>query len=131
MVSVGVESVRLILLPFPVSRKAYPICFVLTVKDTEALSIHDCKPPGLSRRSCEPHAGRRLFARNAGWHIRQEHVVRASPDADDRISAKTEGEGVIRHLDFYRLRPCLFLKFDAGYGMLLDDVKVTRVVPVL
>ena len=89
-----------------------------TCRDTEALSIHDCKPPGLSRRSCELHAGRRLFARNAGWHIRQEYVVRASPDADDRIAAKTEGEGVSRHLDFYRLRPCLFLKFDAGYGRL-------------
>lgn len=87
-------------------------------RDTEALSIHDCKPPGLSRRSCELHAGRRLFARNAGWHIRQEYVVRASPDADDRIAAKTEGEGVRRNLDFYRLRPCLFLKFDAGYGRL-------------
>lgn len=83
---------------------------------TEALSIHDRKPPDLSRRSCEPHAGRRLFARNAGWHIRQEYIVRASPDADDRIAAKTDGEGASRHLDFYRLRPCLFLKFDAGYG---------------
>lgn len=90
----------------------------MSIWDTEALSIHDCKPPGLSRRSCELHAGRRLFARNAGWHIRQEYVVRASPDADDRIAAKTDGEGVSRHLDFYRLRPCLFLKFDAGYGRL-------------
>ena len=47
-------------------------------RDTEALSIHDCKPPGLSRRSCELHAGRRLFVRNADWHIRQKHVVRCS-----------------------------------------------------